>query len=657
MKKLFLLLLSLSSPAFAAKILILPLSDVTQTREWQKEQCQLIHEAAQTNGQVDSQCVDLNLNKLGSGFSVERAIRSHNFKYIIFFHQTDEDSYKLTVKNGDRMDDSEFDAVGWTIKTGKKEVLKDKINLLLGQVMDFEFNKKTVKAVFLAGGLSESTTMKAVDGKIVDVRTQKELTDDEAYNQFIKEGQKQKHYVRAAVELALTLGVASFNYWLPEITGKGTNSNLVDWDYYGSEGQRRRLRGLSGLRMDDNSRTVNVGHAYAGMVYYQLARSNNLSTMESFLAGFAASALWEVVNEYREVISLNDMILTPVGGFVIGETLHQFGRYLKSRGMVGKALSVLFDAPGALNSLLDSRGERKFLESDFDSAASGFINFFAAKAQIEENGQKTSGTMYGMQGEINNIRYYNEKGQANQWYTDTILTDLYVRMTGREDALSDFQAFAKVVFTGYHQKNIGLDAEQKKKGYSMFIGATSAVSVNQRAEFEGQTGKDWNAVIHVLGSTMDVSWFVKDVKIRMTIDVLGDFAMVRSYALDNYVAANPDLTGTESTIRRHQYYYGSGITAITSFQLDYKKLSAGAKFSRSDWSSIHGQARNQESVTNDLNFKDTVSKQEFWVGAKLGHGFSIKLSYERERHEGTIDGAFGELMTVKRKMGYLEYRF
>ena len=52
----------------------------------------------------------------------------------------------------------------------------------------------------------------------------------------------------------------------------------------------------------------------------------------AFLSSVLASTFWEYFVELPEHPSLNDLIMTPVGGAIIGEASYQLGRYWRAAG-------------------------------------------------------------------------------------------------------------------------------------------------------------------------------------------------------------------------------------------------------------------------------------------------------------------------------------
>lgn len=66
-----------------------------------------------------------------------------------------------------------------------------------------------------------------------------------------------------------------------------------------------------------------LNHPYVGSMYYQAARHQQLTPLESFSYSFWMSALlWEFgIEATAEVPSIQDLIVTPVIGSILGETL------------------------------------------------------------------------------------------------------------------------------------------------------------------------------------------------------------------------------------------------------------------------------------------------------------------------------------------------
>lgn len=92
-----------------------------------------------------------------------------------------------------------------------------------------------------------------------------------------------------------------------------------------NEAKKNLKRSFTTLPVNDNDPWgFNfVGHPIAGSLYYNSIRSQNATIFQSFAFSFAQSAFWEYVIEgMAEKPSLQDLIITPIFGTLLGEASH-----------------------------------------------------------------------------------------------------------------------------------------------------------------------------------------------------------------------------------------------------------------------------------------------------------------------------------------------
>lgn len=80
----------------------------------------------------------------------------------------------------------------------------------------------------------------------------------------------------------------------------------------------------------DNAIFNYVLHPYAGAAYYMSARSQGFNVWQSWLYSFLVSTVfWEFgVEAFMEYPSIQDLIITPMGGLVLGEAFYLAKRYI-----------------------------------------------------------------------------------------------------------------------------------------------------------------------------------------------------------------------------------------------------------------------------------------------------------------------------------------
>jgi hypothetical protein len=133
-------------------------------------------------------------------------------------------------------------------------------------------------------------------------------------------------YLWTALETALVLGAGTV--WYLRHGSDERWGPAMEWPRW-----RSKLFTTNEVTFDgDHFNTNSVGHPFDGTVYYQIARGNGLSPPAAFISTFLASTFWEYFVELPENPSLNDLVITPSAGAVIGEATYRLGRYLSQSG-------------------------------------------------------------------------------------------------------------------------------------------------------------------------------------------------------------------------------------------------------------------------------------------------------------------------------------
>ena len=76
-----------------------------------------------------------------------------------------------------------------------------------------------------------------------------------------------------------------------------------------------------------------VGHPYAGSLYYNTIRAQGGNPFQSFVFSTFISTSWEYLFEATaEIPSIQDLIVTPIAGSIIGELTHQATLHMQKNG-------------------------------------------------------------------------------------------------------------------------------------------------------------------------------------------------------------------------------------------------------------------------------------------------------------------------------------
>jgi len=105
-----------------------------------------------------------------------------------------------------------------------------------------------------------------------------------------------------------------------------------DW---AQDAWRNVRRSLSSAPVwDDDDWQLNyIGHPIAGSFYYNSLRSQHASIFHSFLFATAQSFIWEYfIEATAEKPSTQDLIVTPIAGAILGESVHQLTMNMRRNG-------------------------------------------------------------------------------------------------------------------------------------------------------------------------------------------------------------------------------------------------------------------------------------------------------------------------------------
>lgn len=105
--------------------------------------------------------------------------------------------------------------------------------------------------------------------------------------------------------------------------------------------------------MDNDMWAINyIGHPYQGAYFYNAVRSQNATILQSALYCFGHSMLWEYVTEaFYEQPSIQDLIVTPISGVILGELVHRGTIRMSRNGFTWfeKVLTILINPMYVLN--------------------------------------------------------------------------------------------------------------------------------------------------------------------------------------------------------------------------------------------------------------------------------------------------------------------
>jgi hypothetical protein len=422
---------------------------------WVKKKCENLGNSIQAINQKDIRlhCLKLDSMEELHQFKSEK-LQSLNADYHLNLEQDQKGEWSVTVNNLKHSDPQIPSETGWKIAPTTE------VDLALTQRLE-----KSLVLFQRAPEVKRALIEVILEDQKLEVTG--DARKDEATFQMTAKGSNRVKamYLMAGTQMLIQAGIG---YW-------GYNQNAAmakDWDY--PENFKSNLKDKitlgSKVRYDDNSIGTNIGHTHAGVLYYTICRGNGLNAYQSYLCGVAGSLAWELVTEWKEVFSINDHIFTTHGGAIVGEALHQLGRYIFARGpsWIKKSVGSAWSGPRAFSDWANKKVYGQEIEPmALDEDIMGKFELEVALVKYNGLGQRR---VFALNNEVTHVPLLEEAGQSSQFIKDIAQTDFFLEAPLGTEFFHHYELFTKVVWAAYHQKKIQDSGNGLKDGYSFYIG-------------------------------------------------------------------------------------------------------------------------------------------------------------------------------------------
>lgn len=447
---------------------------------------------------------------------------------------------------------------------------------------------------------------------------------------------------------------------------------LEDWHYQLSwEDQKKRLFGFEAWKFDSNNFNLNWSHALAGALYYEIARTNNLNVLESFLFTTAGSMYWEYIVEWRNVVSINDNIFSAVGGISIGEAWFQLGRYFRGRKGTLNAVLGFINPLQKINDWLNG-GVTKTGPEDAEPLSHDFCFFLGGRnALLPEAADRSNHALSGVRTRIYGLPDYAQPGEAVEAVREVFLTDVEFDLTLGNRGIEEANLFTRVVFLGGLKKKI----DERHHGYQVFLGLGSAFSyfrersvayydsnkVKVRRGYDLRLGEPRNfrdklAVVHIAGPFFELRTFSSRLKLGLILDAYLDFAQVNAFALNEY-SKDHDISGIKTPLLYYGYYNAAGTSLFSELTVEYGRMRLEGHLKYHYFNSIEGWDRFQSELTDDFDIRDSRARYGMNLYVPLGRTpLELWLALEGVDRRGKIERVDRKSHGARYFFG-LNYRF
>jgi len=455
-----------------------------------------------------------------------------------------------------------------------------------------------------------------------DIFADPTINDSDMYPESMPENPGKKNFLAASLEIGAILLVSDLIYYF--------NGKIIkqDYAYSADESFVKRFSTTGTLAFDTNPmRTNTVAHPIAGTAYYLTARSNGFNSFESYAFSFASSAVWEYFCEFKEITSINDLIITPIGGLAFGESIFQFAAYFA-------ADSSGFLSDFVNNWMLDGRNHYRGTKG-FGSSIWNDNKVFIGGGNTDKNEEIIN---IGIDLEMYGIRRFNRSGRISGVLFNGPYSKIILNSKTGSYGLKELQCYSETALIAYINQHLR-DAEDGSSGYAFYTGINSAFDYKK---FKTGDFMDELGIAHIAGPVADMFLTFNSAQIRMRISVFGDFACVQSFGLAPYMAdshSEDDLNKRGAYVTAEQgYYYGRGITTDALVSIKWKILEIASRFTYHHYNSINEHQDRYPETTDPIKMKDDRTELKSWIIFNIPDTHeAVKLEYNRKFLKGSAD--------------------
>jgi hypothetical protein len=463
--------------------------------------------------------------------------------------------------------------------------------------------------------------------------------------------------LRTFSQSAFILALQSIYYWRrPSLAGAESGTTWDSW--------KTKLFSTGEIKFDQDRYDTNASlHPIMGAIYYQIGRGNGLGVGGSLLTSFLASTTWEYTSEFIERPSLNDLILTPAVGTVIGEASFRLGRLFAAGrpGPVNCFGAVLFSPVATLNDTYVCGGSRG--ASSSGSAPYDGLGFsrrawhridagVAVGRSVFDGVVQYDATRYAIAAAVVTHTRYRRAGR------DTSLVG-----PGQWSSIGGGQAFGndRVLAIDFHADTSLVGAYLRRyadagggrqaDGSGLLLGAGSSFDYDLRAL---PMGRDRIASWGLAGPKLEWSARRGWLAVTAALNAQYAFALVQSLAYLEAQAYLPEEF-VKSPLRKEGYYYAHGAvsSAVVALALARFDLVAAA---RGGWYwSINARDQRQDDILKDFTLSDTRIQLHGEAAVRmLADSVRLAVAFDRIERASSLPGM--HVATDERRAG-LEARF
>jgi len=409
----------------------------------------------------------------------------------------------------------------------------------------------------------------------------------------LRRDHRDPHVWRTWREMAIGLALLSTGYWL------GLDRQVADWDNPRPE---QRFDGTA-WRTDNNALSVNFAlHPAGGGVAYAWARAYHHSVPAAAAYGFLSQFIWEFVLEFKEKVSVNDMIVTPTSGIPIGEFFHKLGLYLDTATHPSTATEVAQWSMGTavqVDRWLDGRDHAEPRAHDSLGLTTDIWHDFTLGGEVHQvrDAAGAGHLVYrtSAAGQLVSIPGYLRPGRFSRSFWRADVASASLGFEASEHWVGATFAADTLLF-GHHAQDIA-GYRKPVRGQAFTAGASMAFTyLDSRAN----NSIEKYGAFHFPGPGMDVHFFAPDFQLDLTARASFDYVGITVLdAFQDWQLENPHERA-KGILRHQDYLYAFGASGRLAGRLRFGPFRFDGLLLYGQYRSQDGCNRWQEKVTADI---------------------------------------------------------
>jgi hypothetical protein len=453
---------------------------------------------------------------------------------------------------------------------------------------------------------------------------------------------RRPNYLLAALETGALFVGGTIWYWDRTWYSSGPFDLHFDWASWGKK------LDLSAIRFDTDRYSTSAGdHPRAGISYYQAARGNGLGFATSYLWVFGTETLWAYLVEWDELPSLNDMIMTPQSGTVVGESMFRLGQFFDAGAptLANRIGAIIFSPIAFIDDLatgrrparegpLDEWGFTRTMSHRFVFALDGLVSSL--------DGKRASLAAFGVESDLVTAPGYERPGRGWTGVGAGERTDLAVRILA-SPGIQGTSFHSSTLFGGrYFRHYAGDDSggaaiPPDLAGWGALLGLGTSFDYETRQLVPSE---DKVVSSGLLGPALELEAARGPSRVRVSLAAYYSLAIIQSLAYAQYGDPSTNAVYELSTpLHEWGYYYGQGVTSFGSATARFGVIELGVTANLAAYWSINAWDRYQERLRNELSPSDTRSGAAARVALRLFHGTAqLAASVEGYRRTGELGG-------------------